>query len=121
MLKDGAPQTETGPWSLIRGTGKLKGLTGKGTYKGTAGADGGVWREIRPGVLKSGGHGRNVAKSSGRKWILRYEYLGVTRAGSCSRRVLWQVASAAVAHFYQEWLRKVQAVHTHSHKDNIPN
>src|SRR5436309_15417005 len=81
----------------------------------------GVWREIRPGVLKSGGHGRNVAKSSGRKWILRYEYLGVTRAGSCSRRALWQVASAAVAHFYQEWLRKVQAVHTHSHKDNIPN
>src|SRR2546427_4789240 len=69
----------------------------------------GVWREIRPGVLKSGGHGRNVAKSSGRKWILRYEYLGVTRAGSCSRRALWQVASAAVAHFYQEWLRKVQA------------
>src|SRR5947208_4629630 len=39
VLKDGAPQTETGPWSLIRGTGKLKGLTGKGTYKGTAGAD----------------------------------------------------------------------------------
>ncbi len=47
VLKDGAPQTETGPWSLIRGTGKLKGLTGKGTYKGTAGADGTMTYEVQ--------------------------------------------------------------------------
>src|SRR2546427_11630252 len=80
----------------------------------------GVWREIRPGVLKSGGHGRNVAKSSGRKWILRYEYLGVTRAGSCSRRALWQVASAAAGHLYQEWLRKVQGGPSHSQKGKNP-
>lgn len=39
-LKDGVAQTETGTWSLVRGTGKLKGITGKGTYKGTAAADG---------------------------------------------------------------------------------
>jgi len=47
VLKDGAPQTETGPWRLIRGTGKLKGLTGKGTYKGTAGADGTMTYEVQ--------------------------------------------------------------------------
>ncbi len=39
-LKDGMAQTEQGTWSLIRGTGKLKGVKGKGTYKGKAGADG---------------------------------------------------------------------------------
>jgi len=47
VLKDGAPQTETGPWSLTRGTGKLKGLTGKGTYKGTAGAAGTMTYEVQ--------------------------------------------------------------------------
>ncbi len=40
-LKDGAP---TGPvkgtWSYTGGTGKLKGITGKGTYTATANADG---------------------------------------------------------------------------------
>jgi len=40
VLKDGAAQTEEGTWNLIRGTGKLKGVTGKGNYKGAAGADG---------------------------------------------------------------------------------
>ncbi len=46
VLKDGAPpQTEEGTWSLIGGTGKLKGVTGKGTYKGTAGADGTITYE----------------------------------------------------------------------------
>ena len=46
VLKDGAPQREAGTWSLIRGTGKLKGLTGKGTYKGTAGAGGTMTYEV---------------------------------------------------------------------------
>ncbi len=46
VLKDGAPQTEEGTWSLIRGTGKLKGVTGKGTYKGTVGADGTMTYEV---------------------------------------------------------------------------
>jgi len=46
VLKDGAPQTEEGTWSLIRGTGKLKGVTGKGTYKGTAGGDGTMTYEV---------------------------------------------------------------------------
>ena len=46
-LKDGTPQTEEGTWSLVRGTGKLQGLTGKGTYKGTAGADGTMTYEVQ--------------------------------------------------------------------------
>src|SRR6266516_4633311 len=46
VLKDGAPQTEEGTWSLIRGTGKLKGVTGKETYKGTVGADGTMTYEV---------------------------------------------------------------------------
>lgn len=40
VLKDGAPQSAQGTWSFTGGTGKLKGLKGKGTYKGTPGADG---------------------------------------------------------------------------------
>src|SRR5262245_7003504 len=32
--------TSSGTWSFEGGTGKLKGLTGKGTYKGTNNADG---------------------------------------------------------------------------------
>ncbi len=46
VLKDGMPQTEEGRWSLIRGTGKLKGVKGKGTYKGKAGADGTMTYEV---------------------------------------------------------------------------
>ena len=46
ILKDGVPQTEEGTWSLIRGTGKLKGVKGKGTYKGKAGADGSMTYEV---------------------------------------------------------------------------
>jgi len=38
--KDGAPISDDGTWSYAGGTGKLKGLKGKGTYKGKAGADG---------------------------------------------------------------------------------
>ncbi len=45
-LKDGAPQSATGTWSFTGGTGKLKGIKGKGTYKGTAGADGSITYEV---------------------------------------------------------------------------
>jgi hypothetical protein len=39
-LKDGVTQTEKGTWNLLGGTGKLKGIKGKGTYTGKAGGDG---------------------------------------------------------------------------------
>jgi hypothetical protein len=39
-VKEGA-RTEEGMWSYTGGTGKLKGLKGKGTYKGTGGPDSG--------------------------------------------------------------------------------
>ncbi len=39
-LKDGKPVSGGGTWSYTSGTGKLKGIKGKGTFKGTAGADG---------------------------------------------------------------------------------
>ena len=38
--KDGAPLSDDGTWSYMGGTGKFKGLKGKGTYKGKAVADG---------------------------------------------------------------------------------
>lgn len=38
--KDGKPVNGGGTWSFTDGTGKLKGIRGKGTYKGTANADG---------------------------------------------------------------------------------
>ena len=40
VLKGGALQSATGTWTYTGGTGKLKGLTGKGTYKCTGNADG---------------------------------------------------------------------------------
>lgn len=39
-LKDGKPVGESGTWTFTSGTGKLKGIKGKGTYKGTPNADG---------------------------------------------------------------------------------
>jgi hypothetical protein len=45
--KDGVVQSVNGTWSYTGGTGKLKGLQGKGTYKsGKANADGGSTVEI---------------------------------------------------------------------------
>ena len=41
-LKDGKPVSGQGTWSFTSGTGKLKGIKGHGTYKGTANADGSV-------------------------------------------------------------------------------
>jgi len=40
--KDGKPVSGEGTWTFTSGTGKLKGIKGKGTYKGTANADGSV-------------------------------------------------------------------------------
>lgn len=39
-IKDGKPGDSTGHWTYTGGTGKLKGLKGKGTYKVTLNADG---------------------------------------------------------------------------------
>lgn len=39
-FKEGVPQAHEGTWSYTGGTGKLKGIKGKGTYKGTVAADG---------------------------------------------------------------------------------
>ncbi len=42
----GLPPTEEGSWTLMRRTGKLKGVKTKGTYKGKAGADGTMTYEV---------------------------------------------------------------------------
>ena len=39
MGKDGKPESDEGTWTYIGGTGKFKGLKGKGTYKGKASGD----------------------------------------------------------------------------------
>jgi len=40
-LKDGNPDTVKGDWAFTGGTGKLKGITGKGSYTATENANGG--------------------------------------------------------------------------------
>ena len=52
--KNGAVQTQSGTWSFVSGTGKLKGITGKGTYKGSGAADGSVTTEVE-GEYQIGG------------------------------------------------------------------
>jgi hypothetical protein len=44
--KTGPVQTQMGQWSFVSGAGRLKGLTGKGTFKGKGNADGSVTSEI---------------------------------------------------------------------------
>jgi hypothetical protein len=44
--KDGVVQSAEGSWTFTAGTGKLKGLKGKGTYKGTTNADGSITEQI---------------------------------------------------------------------------
>jgi hypothetical protein len=44
--QNGAVLTQTGRWSFVSGTGKIKGIAGKGTYKGTGAADGTVTTDI---------------------------------------------------------------------------
>ncbi len=45
-MKDGKPETSEGTWSYTGGTGKLKGIKGKGTYKGKGGTDGSVTYDV---------------------------------------------------------------------------
>ena len=46
-LKNGKPDTSAGTWSYTGGTGKLKGIKGKGTYKGKADASGNMVFEVQ--------------------------------------------------------------------------
>lgn len=46
MTKDGKPESSEGTWSYTGGTGKLKGIKGKGTYKGKADANGNMEYEV---------------------------------------------------------------------------
>lgn len=46
-LKDGVMQADSGTWSYTGGTGKLKGIKGKGTYAGKPSADGGMTYEVK--------------------------------------------------------------------------
>jgi hypothetical protein len=48
-LKNGAPATATCTWNFTGGTGKLKGLTGKGTCTGTVDSTGGAVFDIQGG------------------------------------------------------------------------
>ena len=45
-VKDGKPVSGEGTWTFTSGTGKLKGIKGKGTFKGTANADGSVTYQV---------------------------------------------------------------------------
>lgn len=45
-MKGGITETSTGTWSYTGGTGKLKGIKGKGTYKGKPAADGTTTIEV---------------------------------------------------------------------------
>ena len=45
-MKDGNLQAGQGTWSFTGGSGKLKGVKGKGTYKGKGAADGSATYEV---------------------------------------------------------------------------
>jgi len=45
-LKDGTIDSAEGTWSFTGGTGRLKGVKGKGTYKGKGASDGSVTYEV---------------------------------------------------------------------------
>ena len=45
-MKDGKPVSQEGKWNYVSGTGKLRGLKGSGTLKGTAQADGSMIFEV---------------------------------------------------------------------------
>ena len=45
-MKDGKPVSGEGTWTFTSGTGKAKGIKGKGTFKGTANADGSVTYQV---------------------------------------------------------------------------
>jgi hypothetical protein len=44
--KNGLVQAQKGTWSFVSGTGKLKGIIGKGTYEGKGSADGSVTTDV---------------------------------------------------------------------------
>jgi hypothetical protein len=44
--KDGKPVSGSGTWTFSNGTGKLKGIKGKGTYKGKPNADGSMTYQV---------------------------------------------------------------------------
>ncbi len=44
--KTGTPQEQSGTWTFVSGTGKLKGISGKGIYKARASADGGMITDV---------------------------------------------------------------------------
>ena len=44
--KNGVVQAQSGTWSFVSGTGKMKGIIGKGTYKGKGAEDGTVTTDI---------------------------------------------------------------------------
>ena len=45
MKKDGSA-TNKGTWRYVRGTGKFTGISGSGTFKGEAAADGSAWADV---------------------------------------------------------------------------
>jgi hypothetical protein len=45
MKKDGSA-TNKGTWRYVRGTGKFTGISGSGTFKGEAAADGSSWADV---------------------------------------------------------------------------
>lgn len=45
-MKNGVPQSAEGSWHYADGTGKLKRIKGKGTYRGTGAADGGMTYKV---------------------------------------------------------------------------
>jgi hypothetical protein len=45
LKKDGSG-TDKGTWRYVRGTGKFKGISGSGTFKGEGAADGSSWADI---------------------------------------------------------------------------
>ena len=52
--KNGVVLSQTGTWTFVNGAGKLKGITGKGTYKGKGAADGSVTTEVAGEYLIAG-------------------------------------------------------------------
>ena len=44
--KEGKVQTDGGTWTFTSGTGKCKGIKGKGTYKGTSNPDGSMTYQV---------------------------------------------------------------------------
>jgi hypothetical protein len=52
--KNGMVQAQKGTWRFVSGSGKIKGITGKGTYTGKGAADGSVTTEVE-GEYQIGG------------------------------------------------------------------